>query len=294
MRIPDGLARGELATFPGGAEWMQTLPRMVEEVSDRWSLRVGDPYPGSNVSLAAPATRADGSEAVMKIQFPHWESEHEGAALRHWDGRGAVRLLDEWLERRVLLLERCVPGTSLLELPEEEGYAIAVDVLRELNAHPAPATTPITPFAETAPRWALHLPQRWHAAGRPFERGLLDAAVDALTELPPTQGELIVCSQDFHRGNVLRASREPWLAIDPKPVLAEREFSALALVRDGPGAIEWRLDFVTRGLGLDRERTRRWTLAHTIVWGFAETQARVSPRMIGIARELHALSRRAP
>ena len=287
MRLPENLARGDLATFPGGAAWMASLPRLVDEVCAHWSLTLGEAYPGSHISLAAPARRADGAEVAVKIAFPHWESEHEGAALRHWDGDGAVRLLDEWPERRVLLLERCVPGTSLLELPEEEGYRVAVDVLRTLNAPPAPARTPIAAFADTAARWAVQLPQRWERAGRPFEPELLDAAVTALVELPPTQGELVVCSQDFHRGNVLRAQRRPWLAIDPKPVLAEREFSTVALLRDGPGRIEWRLDFVSSELGLDRDRTRRWSLAHTIVWAFSETAASVSSRMVEIARRLH-------
>jgi streptomycin 6-kinase len=267
---------------------MATLPRLVDEVASRWSLTVAEPYAGSLVALAAPATRADGTPAVVKISFPHWESEHEAAALRHWGGDGAVRLLDEWPERRALLLERCLPGTALLDLPEDEGYPIAVSVLRKLNARAAPERTPIRPFAETARRWAIQLPHRWERAGRPFERALLDAALEALEELPPTQGNLVVCSQDFHRGNVLRAQREPWLAIDPKPVLAEREFSAVALLRDGPGRIAWRLDFVASEVGLDRDRTRRWSLAHTIAWSFAEAAPQVSEPMIEIARRLHA------
>ena len=287
MTLPNGLVRGELATFPGGAAWLESLPGLVEEVCARWSLTIGEPFPDSHISLVAPARRADGSDVVVKVAFPHWESEHEAAALRHWDGDGAVLLLDEWPERRALLLERCVPGTSLLELPEAEGYRIAVSVLRTLNARPAPRGTPITPFADTAARWAVQIPERWERAGRPFERELLDAAVAALVELPPAQGELVVCSQDFHRGNVLRARRRPWFAIDPKPVLAEREFSAVALLRDGPGRIEWRLDYVSSELGLDRERTRRWSLAHTIAWAFSEAATGLSKHMIEIARRLH-------
>ena len=48
----------------------------------------------------------------------------------------------------------------------------------------------------------------------------------------PTQGELVVAHQDFHSGNILRATREPWLAIDPKPLVGEREFDTASLLRD--------------------------------------------------------------
>lgn len=66
--------------------------------------------------------------------------------------------------------------------------------------------------------------------GEPFDAGaggrrLLDAALDALTVLPRTQGEPVLVNQDLHGDNVLAAQREPWLLIDPKPLVAEREFA---------------------------------------------------------------------
>jgi streptomycin 6-kinase len=284
VRIPERLY--ELAAFPGAAEWLARLPRLVDECVEEWSLRLGEPFPYANVSVAAPATLPDGTEAVLKVAFPHWESEREPDALEHWDGHGAVLLLARDRERNAMLLERCVPATSLLELPEEEGYRLAAGVARALGSRAAPAEHPFSPISVPAARWVRELPRRWEEAGRPFERGLLDAAVTALRELPPAQGELVVCSQDLHRGNILAAQREPWLAIDPKPVVAEREFGTVALLRDGLGRIEWRLDFLAAELGLDRERMRGWAIAHTIAWGFAEHEPRVYPRHVECARRL--------
>jgi streptomycin 6-kinase len=282
--VPEQLR--ELEGFPGADEWLARLPELAEECIARWSLCVGPPFAYASVSLALPAQLPDGTDAVLKISFPHWESEHEAAALAHWDGDGAVRLLDYDQERRALLLERCRPGTSLLELPEEEGYRLAADVLPRLWSRPAPAGHPFTPIAETAARWARELPERWKAAGRPFERSLLDEAVAALVELPPSQPELVVCHQDFHRGNVLAAERRPWLAIDPKPVVAERAFDTAALLRDGPGDVAWRLDFLAALLDLDRERVRGWGMAHTMAWGFAEHEPVVYDDHVEIVRAL--------
>jgi streptomycin 6-kinase len=260
-----------LRDYPGGSEWIDSLPRLLRECEERWSLRLGEPYEYAFVSLAVRAERPDGTPVVLKIGFPHRESEHEPDALAHYDGRGAVRLLDVDRERRAMLLERCEPGTPLLDLPDErEAYSIAADILRRLWRPVAPGHA-FRPISEDAARWAVVLPERWEQLSRPFERILLDEAVAAFEDLAPTQGELVVCHQDFHRANVLRAEREPWLAIDPKPVAAEREFDTGALIRDQPGDVGWRLDFLAAELGLDRERVRRWALAHTLAWSFDES-----------------------
>lgn len=41
----------------------------------------------------------------------------------------------------------------------------------------------------------------------------------------------VLLHQDLHADNVLRAGREPWLVIDPKPLTGEREFGVAPIVR---------------------------------------------------------------
>jgi streptomycin 6-kinase len=79
--------------------------------------------------------------------------------------------------------------------------------------------------------------------------------------------------QDLHGDNVLAGEREPWLVIDPKPLVGEREFSVAPIVRDyelghSRQAALHRLDRLTSELGLDRERARGWTIGQTVAWAF--------------------------
>ncbi|MFN2468653.1 MAG: aminoglycoside phosphotransferase family protein [Gaiellaceae bacterium] len=194
------------------AEWLERLPRLVEECAEQWSLRLGGPLAGANVSLLLPATTTGGGEAVLKLGFPHRESEHEAEALGRWNGEGAVRLLAHDRDRGAFLLERCRPGTHLRELGADAATDVVAALLPRLWV---PAAAPFRPLADEAAWWASYLPETWERAGRPFERLLLDAAVGALRELAPTQGEQVLLNQDLHAGNVLRAEREPWLVIDP-------------------------------------------------------------------------------
>jgi streptomycin 6-kinase len=271
---------------PAGREWLAVLPERLAACADRWSLRLGPPYPGSLVSLALPADLPDGTSAVLKLQYPDWDSEHEATALAAWVGDGAVRLLAHEPAWRALLIERCVPGEPLSGRPPEEALGVVVDLLPRLWR---PAGTPFTSLADEAAGWVERLPGNWERAGRPYERRLLDAARDLLADLAPTQGEQVLVNQDLHAGNVLRAEREPWLVIDPKPLVGEREFSVVPMVRGAelghsPTAVRHRLDRLTAELGLDRDRVRGWTIGQTLAWSIGEGQ--VFPQQVEVVRWL--------
>jgi streptomycin 6-kinase len=284
VEIPPGL--DWLRAREDGRAWLDGLPPLLERARERWSLQLGEPFEGAFVSLALPARRAGGDAAVLKLQFPHPEAEHEAAALARWDGDGAVRLLAHAPEDHALLLERCVPGLPLATL----GAAGALDVLIGLLPRLwKPATAPFVPLADEAARWAAALPERWEAAGRPFERALVDAAVETLHSLAGSQGESVLLHQDLHGHNVLSAEREPWLAIDPKPLAGERAFGAAPIVRSwelghGRAAVLQRLDRLSAELGLERERARGWAFAQTLAWAFEGE--RVLPRHVETARWL--------
>jgi streptomycin 6-kinase len=224
-------------------------------------------------------TRADGTKAVLKLQFPgDREAEHEAEALRRWDGDGAVRLLEHEPARHALLLERCEPGTPLADI----GRPAALDVLvGRLPRLWKPAGTPFRSLAEEAMAWSAHLAATPERRIRHSARRIVDAAQEALRTLPSSQGEQVLLHQDIHAGNVLRAAREPWLVIDPKPLVGEREFAVAPVVRGaelghGRREVLYRLDRLTGELGLDRERARLWSLAQTVAWCASQEHVEVA------------------
>jgi streptomycin 6-kinase len=264
------------------------LPRLVTECAEQWSLRIGAAFPYAFESLASTVTLDDGTKAVLKVQFPGRENEHEAAALTRWNGDGAVRLLAHDPDRHALLLERCEPGTPLSDLEQDEALDVVASLLPRLWKH---AGEPFRSLADEAAWWAGYLPVSWERVGKPFERGLLDAALDVLESFPASQGELVLLSQDLHAGNILRATREPWLLIDPKPLAGEREFSVAAIVRGdelgrGQSDVRHRLDRLTSELGLDRERARGWTLAQTLAWAVGSDEDEFDQSHVEIARWL--------
>jgi streptomycin 6-kinase len=309
-RVPAGL--GWWRARPGGAEWLERLPGIVAGCAAEWELVLGEPFepkahrvspttatvPASPstgaISYVAPAALPDGTRAVLKVGFPESESEHEADALAHWRGEGAVRLLAADAGSRALLVERCEPGTPLCAVAaEDEANDAAAAVLRALW-RPAPADHPFRPLAGEARRWRAELPARWERHGRPFERALLERAVGWIGELLDSPGEPVVLHQDLHGGNLLRAAREPWLAIDPKPLAGERAFDTGHFLRD---LLPSRLDAVVSDrlverlaaeLALPPERVRAWAFVRSVsnaLWSI-ETGLGDPGRDLGWARLL--------
>jgi streptomycin 6-kinase len=248
--------------------WLERVPELVRECVERWDLRLGEPYPAGAAGYAARVELADGTRAVLKLSSPDRESEHEAAALELYAGEGAVRLLASDSDRQAMLLERCDPGTPVCEIGGQAAIDVIVGLLPGLWR---PAGEPFRLLADEAAWWLEELPREWEGAGRPFERSLLDVGLDALRELSASQGERVLVNQDLHGENVLAAQRQPWLVIDPKPLLGEREFGLAPVVRsfelgDTRRDVLYRLDRLSSELGLDRERARGWTIGQTLAW----------------------------
>jgi streptomycin 6-kinase len=253
--VPAALAE----TWAHEEEWLRALPGLAAQLAERWELVLEEPIDTPH-SLVVPA-----GDAVLKLNAPsHVEADREADALARWGGEGAVRLLAQDGELRALLLERCVPGTRLWDAGRDEVTVIA-ELLPRLQLEVDDAHS-FALLADEADRWAEEVPRRYHDAGEPFERLLLEVAVDVYRSVDRPASVLV--NQDLHGGNVLRAEREPWLVIDPKPLLGERELEASGLLRNAGSVSRW-LDALAE-VGLDRERARGWGVAHNLAWAWDE------------------------
>jgi streptomycin 6-kinase len=261
MQLPTGLRQ----TWKREPEWLDELPRVVRELAAAWDLALEEPIDTPH-SLVVPA-----GDVVLKLNAPsHFEADHEADALVRWDGRGAVRVVARADESRALLIERCRPGTRLWDSAVDEPSVVS-DLLLRLRTE-ATEPHPFRLAADEAPRWAEEVQTRYGLGGRPFEESLLELAVDVFGSADP--GVTALVNQDLHGGNILSATREPWLVIDPKPLVGERELDAVGPLRNaalngGAPAVRRWLEMLAE-LGLDRERAQAWGVAHALAWGWAD------------------------
>ena len=240
--------------------WLARVPELVTSCCEEWALMPGLAYPPGAAGHVIRVERSDGTPAVLKLIYPHRESEHEVDALALWKGDGAVRLLERSEDGFAILLERCEPGTVLAE----EGQEVALDILIGLLPRLWKSAEGFATVEEGVPYLLQDLEQA-------RDQDLKNAALAYLRDLVPTQGERVLVNEDLHGENVLAAEREPWLVIDPKPVAAERELGVAPIVRSfelghSKRQVLYRLDRLCSDLELERERALGWTVAHTVAW----------------------------
>src|SRR5579859_1221694 len=240
------------ADYGAGWQWepAKRLERVAHEVALAWGLHLGPRYEWARFSFAAPA----GDRAVLKLTPPEDdEADHEGDALAFWAGRGAVRLLRRDRRRRALLIERCVPGHDASAIDDGEAIRIALDTGRQLW-RPA-SERPFLRAGEVMAGWLDDLAQD---SDHPY----VAVAQERFEAIGPRHDVLV--HGDFHHHNLLRHAGR-WLAIDPKPLIAEPEFDVVTLLWN-PVHLEITAEMTERRIaqlaagGLDEGRIRDWAV----------------------------------
>ena len=280
MKVPESVVRMQLAANgEAGRAWLAALPRLIDELREGWSLtEVGTAFEGGCVAFVAPAVRADGSRVVLKVSLLDEETEREADALALWNGTGAVRLIDADAQRGALLLERLEPGSSLdTHRDRDAAIGIACSLLRRLWV-PAPVGHRFHRVTEIAQGWADSFLGKYSNAGSPFAEPLLRRAIEVCQHLASAAETGTMANRDFHLGNILAAQREPWLVIDPKPLVGDPAFDAGHLIRSLLPEQITKADVIrltsaiARRLDLSPERIREWIFVRSIenaLWAVA-------------------------
>jgi streptomycin 6-kinase len=272
----------------GREAWLATLPGIVRELEDRWSLTVGRPFePGGQTAWVAPVLGSAGTPLVLKVLWWHTEAMHEAEALRMWDGDGAVRVqATAVFENTVaILMERCVPGTSLARRPEPEQDLVVAGLLRRLWKQPPPGH-PFRSLQVMCDQWADEFEQKAAHERAVLDAGLARDGIALLRALPGSADRHVLLCTDLHADNVLAAEREPWLLIDPKPYLGDPTYDLVQHLLNCRGHLRADPHGLVRRVAalvdLDAERLLLWLFARcvqeSLTWpSLAEVARRIAP-----------------
>ncbi|MCX4808002.1 aminoglycoside phosphotransferase family protein [Streptomyces sp. NPDC058682] len=257
-----------------GAAWLAELPAIVDELLERWECVPDGEVMHGGVGIIVPVLRRDSVAAVLKVSFPHPGNVHEPDAFEAWGGRGAVLLHERDDERFAMLLER-VRSVTLEGVEDGDEVVTVAGRLSRRLAVPAPAHLPR--LREQADSWEEQLRKDEGDWAHALPRYVVDAAVATVRELGHTQPDVLIHG-DLHARNVLRADREPWLAVDPKGYVGDPAYDggtllktrALSLIgaEDLGKAVHRTVDVFVEAAELERERVRRWAQLHAVQAAF--------------------------
>ncbi len=164
----------------------------------------------------------DTETTILKLLSPSETDEQRGAvALHHFDGHGAVHLLQ--YDEGAHLLEYAA-GDELVTLVErgedENATRIIAQVIKQLHSVP-----------QKIPHDGLFLLERWF--GELFNKAAIDrqAGIESIyvrsaslaKRLLAAQRDVRVLHGDIHHRNIRQSSRG-WLTFDPKGLVGERTY----------------------------------------------------------------------
>jgi streptomycin 6-kinase len=207
---------------------------------------------------------------MLKVQFPHWEADHEHLALRTWDGNGAVKLLRADPRRYAMLLER-LHSRDLTTVGDLEACEIIASTYRRLHV---PAGPQYRTLSSALKRWIAGF--RDLPASAPVPHRYVEQAISLAEDFasdPDCDGRLI--HSDLHYFNVLAADREPWLVIDPKPLSGDPHYEVAPLLwnrwdelvasGDLRFGVRQRFYAAIDAAELDEERARDWVVVRQML-----------------------------
>ena len=256
-----------------GRDWLRGLHSSATELCRRWGLL---PLPGdfqTGYHGVVLPVRRDDRGCVLKLTWPAGRAVDEVKALSTWRGRGAVLLVEADIERGALLLERLDAERTLNGVGLPQAAAIAGGHVRRL-AVPAPDGLPL--LTGIALELASGLTERQHRLSNPIPARTFAFVSSLAGQLSATCTNGLLVHADLHYGNVLAGTREPWLAIDPRPVSGEPEHAVPELlwtrvdeVADASG-IRDLLAVLVDSVQLDADKAHAWAVVRCAdywLWG---------------------------
>lgn len=290
-----------------GETWLRSVPRLVDEALGRWHLALDPTAPlrWGFTALVVPVTRPKGDPGVLKVGWPHVESDTEHLALRAWRGRGAVELLAADPASGTLLLERLdadrdLTTGSMLDASEALG-----ELLARLD-RPAPPWAPRLSRQLSGVATKLAAAASDPSTAHRFPRRMLQQAASLAADLLLEEDlDARLVHSDLHHANVLRRPRPgEWVAIDPKavagdphwavaPALWNRWADALA-APDLRTHLTFRLELICGAADLDPDRARAMTIvrvADNALWSIQHARDEVADEITRSVAIIKAMQR---
>jgi streptomycin 6-kinase len=293
VAIPPALL-GQRELGEDWGRWLDRLPRLADELLADWHLRPTGGTLHGHCSLVVPVSDADGAPGALKVSFDgDEESLHEGLALQHWAGRGAVRLLRADPRRRALLLD-WLPGPDLGDAWDVEACEAVGDLYARLHIPAMPQLASVASYVE---RWLRDLED----LGRdiPVPRRYVEQALSLGPDLLASANAPVVVHGDLHYANVMADAAGEWVAIDPQPMAGDPHYEPAPLLWNrmdelsGPGAVgslrdglRRRFHAVVDAAGLDEDRARDWVVVRMVLnAGWAVQDARRAGRRLSAGEQ---------
>lgn len=252
-----------------GKKWLKRLPSIITKLADHWSLQDIKPVKNMSYNYVALAMQHKNQPVALKISCDSKLIFDEYRALKHFNGCGAIRIINIDKKNNALLLEQAIPGLTLKENPPTDiktAYSIYQQIIKKLSSQPHPKDHYIH-----AEKWCDAIDRIQDPR---INQKLIDKAKELKSFLLSSSKKEYLCHGDLHFDNITQHN-DAWLAIDPKGIIGETAFEAAAfdLIEEN----EWedshtiqekittRIGQFASALNIDKNRLLSWYFVRAVI-----------------------------
>ena len=234
-----------------GEKWLKNLPQTTRNISAKMHLSELTPVSNLSYNYVLSGLR-DGMPIILKLGFNTADLKKEVDALNLFAKFGAVKVLAE--EDGLILLQRCIPGSSLkthVSLKPNEILEIACRIMKRLHK----ATIHAGHHFPHVKDWIAALEKEWD-----LPIYYLQKARQLSKRLLQKSTEEALLHGDLHYDNILKNGRA-WVVIDPKGLIGPPIFETWALILN----IENDTQFIADFFNFDLQDVRDWYFIRLIL-----------------------------
>ena len=241
----------------------------IDELIREWGITVERTFE-TDSSVLAFGTRGD-QPVVLKVLRAPGDEWHAGTILEAFDGKGTVRVLEH--VPGAVLMERLVPGTTLVSHALEDQDDLATEIIADVIRRMSEPSTPTVPPARVE-QWGKGFGRYLATNDARVPSDLVERAQQTYQNLAATQERIRLLHGDLQHYNILFDSANGWLAIDPKGVVGEVEYEVGACLRNpverpelfaSRKVVERRLRILAGELELDVGRALEWAFSQAVL-----------------------------
>jgi streptomycin 6-kinase len=247
--------------------WLKGIPDIVSKKLEDWNLTLDSGQPLYGAMGLVFFCRKGEESLALKVSWRDALTESENKALKLWNGKGAVRLLEYDSENHVLLMERLTTN-SLEDMDIVKAGIEAGRLIRMLGVECREGFPKLYDRARTMQKELLD-------RNKQISQNEIDIhrVVSIIAKQEKSLGQYL-SHGDLYYLNVLQSLKGEWKAIDPKPMIGDLEFSIPELMWSrvdelkDDSSILAHLERIVESGNMDRQKAISWTIARAADYYF--------------------------
>lgn len=287
LEVPELVRRRALSNGVAGRRWLDSLPEVVEALSNQWDVTVGSPFASGTAGYVAEAADSSGRACVVKVAMPLDMDEHDAflrsiTAHRLAAGRGCVVVLDSDASVPAMLMERLGPNLAELRYDVDRILATVATTLTSFW-QPVDGARSLPTGADKAHWLATHIVSTWTELGEPCSRHVIERAIDycdrRAAAFDPYNAVLV--HGDAHGWNTLAVGDGSFKFVDVEGLMSEpahdlsvamREYNQPLLAGDTARLTRDRAEMLADWCNVDPIAVWEWGFIERVSTGLANVR----------------------